>query len=299
MRQIVLSCLTLFMLAACSEPAVREDAAYAMGTTVQVKVYAESFPSKHSNAVFGEIYRVGDLFENPDPYDLEVGRVLRVGEQMERATEGAFSTRLGALISLWGFDSADSRTSREPPSKTQIQRALGKRELNLYGLSKGYAIDRAAQKLRDLGYKNFVISAGGDVYVAGKRGDRNWRVAVRHPRYPQRILGHMKVKGPLALATSGDYQNYFVFEGVWFHHLLNAKTGYPARQFQQVTIMADGALMADALATALFVSGGVMHKEAFEDVGVMIMDDKGRLILNPVMKNKIVINEDAEPAHAP
>ncbi len=195
--------------------------------------------------------------------------VLAESLRWARRTAGAFDPTVAPLLDLWdvlqgphpppeplAVEAARSRVGWErialdPKARTVD---LGRTEVDLGGIAKGWAIDRAAEALRAAGAKGFIVNAGGDLYVAGTRGDRPWRVGIQHPRDPGRFL---RVVAPAegALVTSGDYERFYEWEGRRIHHILDPRTGYPAPGCQSVTVWAPTATDADALSTAVFVLG--------------------------------------------
>jgi thiamine biosynthesis lipoprotein len=261
-----------------------------MGTTVIIKVYAEKFPAADRDALVKELRHMEDVFKRADTNDGEVRYLLREAERYEKASQGAFSPYVGALVRLWGFDREDAAFSRPPPAEADIRAALAKRELNLYALAKGYTVDHLARRLERMGYQHYIVNAGGDLVAKGSKGAVPWRVDVRHPRFTHRTLGQLKVDGKLAVATSGDYQNYFVHENVWYHHLLDARTGQPARRYQAVTVIANSVMEADALATAIFVSEGVIDLSHLRDPAVMVTTQDNRQVMTPAFQKRFITN---------
>ncbi len=185
-----------------------------------------------------------------------------------RRTGGAFDPTVAPLLDLWDFlagphppppsgDLAEAlaRTGwhrvRLDPDRQRID--LGGTRIDLGGIAKGYAVDRAVDALRSAGARDFLVDAGGDLYVAGTKGGRPWRIAIQHPRADR----YLRIVEPLegALVTSGDYERFFEWDGRRYHHILDPRTGRPARGCQSVTVWAPAAADADALATAVFVLG--------------------------------------------
>jgi len=121
--------------------------------------------------------------------------------------------------------------------------------IDLGGIAKGYAVDRARDLFRRAGVKDFLINAGGDLWAEGKnpRGEP-WRVGIQNPR-GEGILRVLSLSGK-AVATSGDYQRFFLWEGRRYHHLLSPFTGYPFPFWTSMTVEAESCIKADALATA-------------------------------------------------
>jgi len=210
----------------------------------------------------------------------DVHRLLHESVAIGRATGGAFDCTIGAVKALWPFDEENA----VPPSAAAIAAALplvddvlirftentaylpksGMR-VDLGGVAKGLAIDRAVAALRRAGIKAGIVDAGGDLRILGAHPARpQWGVGVRHPRAGLSTLFAALRIDSLAVATSGDYERYFEYEGVQYHHLLNPQTGTPARGAVSVTIKAPTAVLADAYATAVFVMGPEAGMELIE-----------------------------------
>ncbi len=146
-------------------------------------------------------------------------------------------------------------------------------------------MDRAIGVLRENGISRAIVNAGGDLYFLGKPLERDfWRVGLKHPRKEGEVLGLIKVRDG-AVATSGDYQKYFILQGKRFCHIINPATGRPAQSTLSVTVIAREAMRADALATALFVLGserGLKLASRLEGVETIIVheDDSGEMAIS-------------------
>ena len=152
--------------------------------------------------------------------------------------------------------------------------------LGLGGVAKGHALDRSAAALREQGLTDFAISAGGQIYAAGQKSDRPWRVAIRDPRGVTDGWFGMVEAGDASVSTSGDYERFFEVDGERYHHILDPATGQPARGLRSATVVAADAALADALSTALVVMGpdrGMPLVEALDDVEAVLVDDGGRV----------------------
>jgi thiamine biosynthesis lipoprotein len=189
--------------------------------------------------------------------------------KLEEKTGGAFNIRIGPITDLWGFHTEHPRlpstleiTDVLPLVKGAIYFAgnsclLGKTgmKLDLGGIAKGYGVDLTMDYLLERGIKSGIVEAGGDLRAFGNRGKgRFWHIGIRHPRKLEELYATLKV-GECAVATSGDYQQYFELEGKRYHHIIDPETGYPSNQCVSVTVIAQNCIEADALATALFVMG--------------------------------------------
>ncbi len=173
--------------------------------------------------------------------------------------------------------------------------------LGLGGLAKGWGVDRAVERLRALGLKSFFVQAGGDLYAAGRRGDRPWRVGIRDPRGgPDDTLGLAEVEDA-AFSTSGDYERWFEVEGVRYHHIVDPRTCEPARASRQSTVLARTASDAEILTKATFILGGDAGLELAErnGAGAIIVDAAGGIAVSRSLAGRVAWTErGAEAARA-
>ncbi|MCK4585670.1 FAD:protein FMN transferase [candidate division WOR-3 bacterium] len=215
--------------------------------------------------------------------------ILRKSKYLSEITDGAFDITVGLLENIWGF----REDKPHLPDKVEITDALSKigykdiilkdstaslkkegMVIDLGGVSKGYAVDRAVELLKKEGVKSGIVDAGGDLKVFGRKPDgRKWLIGIRDPEKPGAIIKRISIdKG--AVATSGNYERYFIRDGKRYHHIMNPKTGYPATSCVSVTIIAKEAMISDALATGIFVLGpekGMILIEKLADVEGIIM----------------------------
>jgi thiamine biosynthesis lipoprotein len=147
---------------------------------------------------------------------------------------------------------------------------------------------------------NFLIQAGGDMYVAGLHDGRPWRVGIRDPRGPvDRSFAALDLSEG-AVSTSGDYERFFVHGGRRYHHILNPATGEPARGARSVTIVANTSILADALSTGVFVMGpsrGLALVERLPGVEGVIVSDQNVVSVSSGLKGRLI--ELAQPTDSP
>ena len=125
--------------------------------------------------------------------------------------------------------------------------------IDLGAIAKGYAVDQAVKRLKELGVQSALVNAGGNVYCLGKKGSRKWHIGVRHPRKPDEIVFYLDLENQAA-ATSGDYEQLFILDKKRYSHIIDPKTGYPVdNKIASVTIIAPDAAASDGLSTAVFV----------------------------------------------
>ncbi len=197
--------------------------------------------------------------------DLEA--VLLQANTMRTRTEGAFTPAILPLSLLWrpprtqvpeavaieAALEAVSRAEVRVPSTGWGEVATTTR-LDFGGIAKGYAVDRAVQSLRAAGVTDGIVDAGGDLRLLGSRGGQPWRIGIPNPDHPQQIARVLHLRDA-AVATSGGYERFFVVDGVRYHHIVDPRTGYPARSTTSFTVVLRDGTSADAAATAGFVLG--------------------------------------------
>ena len=238
----------------------------------------------------------------------EVRDVLKTARQVSEWTGGKFDVTFGALSGLWKFDhdqdnvvpDMDEVRRRLPLidyRAVQIDDAAGTVFLarkgmfaHLGGIGKGYAIDRGADILRRRGFRDFMIQAGGDIYVAGLRDGRPWRLGIQDPRGP---ANHSFAELDLSdgtFSTSGDYERFFMKDGRRYHHILDPAVGEPARLSRSVTIVANRGVIADGLSTGVFILGpsaGMALVERLPDVEGVIVSAKNEVLISSGLRDRV------------
>ncbi len=229
----------------------------------------------------------------PVPADLRA--VIRRGIEIGQRTDGAFDITWAALWGLWDFRAVTPQV----PADAEIERRAGLVDFRLVeiddeagtvylpragmliglgGIAKGYALDVSARGLRERGFDSFLISAGGQMMLGGRRGDRPWRVGVRDPRgAPDDFFAFIETTG-VSISTSGDYERYFIRDGIRYHHILDPRTGRPSRGPRSATVISADATLADALSTALMILGtdrGLALAESWAGVEAVVVDARG------------------------
>lgn len=200
--------------------------------------------------------------------DEETAGIIDFGARLHAASGGRFDLTAGVLRRAWDFRAARVPAPAEIDALLplvgwpQVQwdgRSIALpragMEIDLGGLGKEYAADRAATLLQAAGVRHALVNLGGDVRVLGGRPDGSaWTLGIRHPRETAAFLGSVALRDG-ALATSGDYERGFNADGRRFHHLLDARTGWPAEGWQSVSVVAPACLAAGALATLAMLMG--------------------------------------------
>jgi thiamine biosynthesis lipoprotein len=317
--------------------ALVERTKLAMGSELRVSAWTTDEPRALSafEEVFYEFDRLENLMsvwregsdvlrlnaaagEHPVPVSEEVRDVLRLASEAGDLTGGKFDITFGALSDLWKFDHDQDNRIPDPAevrkrlplidykavdvdgrSGTAFIAHKGMR-VHLGGIGKGYAVDRGVDTLHRRGINDFMIQAGGDLYVSGQHGDRPWRVSIRDPRGPaDKSFAALDLSNG-TFSTSGDYERAFLKDGRRYHHIIDPDLGEPARGCRSVTLVTERAVLADALATGVFILGpknGMALIERLPGVEGVIVSDTNEVLVSSGLRDRLIML--APPTDAP
>lgn len=273
------------------EPLTRTD--FLMDTVITLKIYNRQDEEVLDKAIdrLKEIENkmsvtlasshVSKINENagtrPVKVDEEVYRVIKKAKEFAYITKGAYDPTIGPLVELWNIRD-DVKLERESiPSPEEIKEAqelvdyrdlellednrvfLNRKgmKIDLGGIAKGYAADEVRKVFLEEGVQSAIIDLGGDVYLMGEKDLKDyWKIGIQDPfKANGNYLGILKIKDK-SIVTSGSYERYFVHKGHKYHHIIDPKTGYPAKgNLMAVSIISNESIEGDALATALFITG--------------------------------------------
>ena len=310
-------------------PRVVERVGVAMGSELRLTTWAEDETAARTafDAVFAEFERLeaqmstwrqgsdvlrinaaaGDHAVQVAP---DVRDVLHQARQISEWTEGTFDVTFGALTDVWKFDHDQDNTI--PPDEairarlplidyrqieiddragTVVLKRTGMK-IHLGGIGKGYAVEHAVSILRRAGLRDFMIQAGGDLYVGGHKDGRPWRLGINDPRGPEGKSFASLDLSDSTFSTSGDYARFFMKDGVRYHHILDPATGQPARLCRSVTIVSDSPVMADAIAKGVFILGpekGMALVERLPKLGAVIVTATNEVLVSSGLKDKFVL----------
>ncbi len=267
----------------CSQPGESRQL-YAMDTVMTLTVWSDS-AEELLDAAEKEINSLQLLFD-PDDDNSEVwainhtegqvllssdmAQVLDTAQRVSRLTDGAFDVTIGAVTRAWGLRSGEYRvpsgeeltslletvgSDRLKVNGSVLRRREGT-EIELGGIAKGYASQKIATMLREAGVSSAIIDLGGNIQVLGSKPDGSaYRIAVTDPFDTQAYIGYLDLRDT-AVVTSGSYLRNFTLDGVFYHHIIDPKTGSPADSgLAAVSVVCEDAALADGLSTALFVMG--------------------------------------------
>jgi FAD:protein FMN transferase len=327
-RFLAIVAILLFTSCHGKEPLYQEQG-YVFGTLVEVSIYGES-ESRAKQAVsevMQEFQRLHDMLHAWQPSELskmntafatgkseaispELAYILQDATRLSQQSQGLFNPAIGGLVQLWGFHADEFKPVL--PDKKQIAkwvaanpqmsdimfvsgRAMSKNKsvrVDLGGYAKGYALDRAAELLRNQGIRNALINIGGNVLAQGKHGDRPWRVGIQHPR-KSGALAILDLNDGEAIGTSGDYQRYFIVGNTRYCHLIDPRSGYPVQGVQAVTVLARGThagVLSDADSKPLFISGVEGWRAAATRMGIsdaMLVDGQGEIHITAGLQKRL------------
>ncbi|WP_341663108.1 FAD:protein FMN transferase [Vibrio sp.] len=296
---------SLFIIAGCEKPVDQVHlSGPTMGTTYNIKyIVAEGQPTpdvvqKEVDRLLEQVndqmstYRTDSelsLFnqsESSQPFEVspQTATVVKEAIRLNNLTLGALDVTVGPLVNLWGF--GPEARPEVVPSDNELEKrkaetgiehlsvngnALSKDIPNLYvdlsTIAKGWGVDVVADYIQSQGIENYMVEVGGEMRLKGvNREGVKWRIAIEKPTVDERAIQEIIEPGDMAIATSGDYRNYFEKEGVRYSHIINPQTGKPINhKVVSVTVLDKSSMTADGLATGLMVLG--------EDKGMKVAND--------------------------
>ena len=288
--------MVLPFVAACEGERLYVISGPIMGTSYTIKMVGVDLDQgKLAGVIEKELLRINGLMSTydehselsrfnrspvliPFPVSVEVMEVLKLSSEIHKHSRGAFDVTAGPLVNLWGFGPTKTRDlsyQNRVPGDEEIEAARRRtgfellqldgnhlyKKADLYvdlsAIAKGYAVDQLALILEEKHVTDYLIEIGGELRAHGQN-DRggNWVIAVERPDDLSRSLLRTLPLHDMAMATSGDYRNYFEVEGVRYSHTIDPRTGRPVtHSVASVTVLSSSAAVADGYATAINVLG--------------------------------------------
>lgn len=310
---------------------------HAMGTNVSVWFWTdrEADAAKASQALFDEMKRLdkemttwlpdSDLSkinaaagDKPVKVSDETIQVIERALDISKRSNGVFDITVQAFHGLWKFD---EDMDGSLPDQAEVKKRLAligwkdivvnhakktvflKRKgmaITLGGIAKGYAVDKCVALLKSKGFKDFMVQAGGDMYIAGSKGNDPWIVGIRDPRGAKESMFASAPIKDHSFSTSGDYERGFVKDGVRYHHILDPRTGEPATESRSVTIRAKDAFTADAWSKVMFIDGPEVGKQIIkdnklDDFEVVWVDKTNHVVKTPGIEKDLRMIKDPTP----
>ena len=330
-----------FLLAGCVPPNIHTYSKNLMGTIWEIAIVnKDALPAKNAaEEIFTETGRIEKIMSLRDPkselnyinskagtgpvkVSQDMLKILKVSLLVSEISDGVFDLSIGPVVKLWGFAGGENKVPSETEIKTahalvgykMIKVDWGKKEitldkkgmiLDLGGVAKGYALDCARPIFKKYGITDMMINAGGQVYVTGhnQRG-KDWKIGIVNPRQKDSFIGTV-AESNKCIATSGDYEHFFIANGELYHHIFNPNNSYPARDTVSATIILNAedfeypSTMADALTKAVFIGGqrkGLEYCAKVKNTGAIIFykSKNGALetLVSDNLKGKVIFNEN-------
>ncbi len=213
--------------------------------------------------------------------------VIKQSLDYSKTSGGLFDVTILPLVKVWGFDSKEFKK----PSPGEIEDARAcvgwdkvmltdsggecslrflkpDMQIDLGGIAKGYICDKVCELFSNAGLKDFIVNIGGNICSRGvSRKRQPWVIGVRNPRDRSEIIEQIVLDNE-ATATSGDYERYFIDEGIRYSHILNPRTGYPVQGVIAVTVVAATGVLADAASTIMFLTPRGEREDMFKKIGL-------------------------------
>jgi thiamine biosynthesis lipoprotein len=304
--RIILVALIIPVVSGCSKPLYQESE-FRMGSFIEVI----SRDPRASSIVFAEFKRLEGIFNLYDEtselsrlnasgsmvVSPELFDILKKSKRFYELTDGAFDVTVAPLALLWKKAISKKQLPKDADVKTALTsvgsdyiyldeklslvRLLKEGlHIDLGGIAKGYAVDRAVTKLKEAHINSALVNAGGNMFCLGENGRKPWSVGIQNPRKEGEVLEKLVLRGK-GVSTSGDYEQFFIFQNRRYSHIIDPKTGYPAgRGVISATLIASDATTADALSTACVVLGlksSIELLKRFPDVKAKLIDEQGKI----------------------
>ena len=290
---------------------------YLMGTEFQISAFHTSIDSckKGLYYAFREVERIEQVTSNyrdssevsyvnrnaafePVKVSDELFELIIRSIYYSEKYQGLFDVTVGPLTDYWGFNS-DHPIETEPDKKIidsllqfvnykfikldSVNKTISFLKtgvnLDLGGIAKGYALDKASELLRSKGINNFLINGGGDIFVSGHKGDGSkWLVGIKNPRDEKKLLATIEASG-ICIATSGDYERFRIINGKRYHHIFNPHDGFPAPLTQSSSVIIDNCEEGVVLSKYFFIQG-IEKVKSFKDkenIPYFIVDSNGKI----------------------
>lgn len=289
---ILLSCLLLLMCS-CHQRSVIHIESQAFGTMYSINCFSNSSSDDSKqlrpqiDSLLSDLSHTFSIFDTNSiiyrwnkgesvPLNEDFLKVLRLSKTISAITDGAFDCTVQPLVQLWGFGKDGVRHTVGEDTLATVREFVGfqlvdlqgdsilrkepRVQLNFNAVAKGYAVDKVADWLVGHGYADCLVEIGGEVAARGSKNGKPWKVGIQVPTKTADGARESFETIPLpdhrAVATSGNYRNYFEEDGVRYTHILDPRTGQPERtNLLSVTVVAPDCATADAYATAFMVLG--------------------------------------------
>ncbi len=308
-------------------PKPYKETQFLMDTIVEITAYGPN-AEQGVAAAFAEFQRLHTLTNNFDEnsqlskinqmagkskvlVDPDLMQIIVFSQEVSEKLGDSFDITVGPLTKLWGI----GHKGEYIPSQAEIDKVLPLvnyhlvqldpanhtvylpkegMSLDLGGIAKGYATDKAIEILKAKGITSALVNAGGDVRVIGNKPDgKPWRIGVQNPRQDDGISAKLALSQWDTMETSGDYQRFIMKDGIRYSHILNPRTGWQPREVASVTMVNNSSTYGDILSKPIFVLGvakGLEILKQFPGTEVVIVTMDGKIIVTPGLEGKIELS---------
>lgn len=327
----IFSFVSFLLLAAnmlCAQIQMHKDTLL-MGSRFDITIVDKDSASAEKNIekVISEISRIENLISEwrpdtqisevnrnagirPVKVDKEVFELTKRALYFSKMTDGAFDISIAAMDRIWKFDGS----MEEMPSVEAIKKSIEKvgyqnieldsihstiflklpgMKIGFGATGKGYAAEKGKQLMLSLGINSGIVNASGDMAVWGTQSDgKPWKIGIVSPFKSGEILKVLSSKDSTSVVTSGDYQRFVEFDGKYYSHIINPKTGFPANGLRSVTVIGPNAETANGISTSIMVLGkekGLKFIKKFPDYSCLLITDKDNVIctdIQNILKHK-------------
>lgn len=327
-KNIIILIIMIIGIVSCTigcsnkEPITRDT--YMMGTIIQLKVYGKNAKKAIDEAIvkINEIENkmsvniaasdINKINENAGIKETKVSEetfsVVKKAVEYSELTEGAFDPTIEPIVKLWGIGTERARV----PANQEISKAVGlinykdinldnenlsikinkkNQAIDLGGIAKGYAADEINKIFTQNNIKHAFVSLGGNVFVKGNKTDgQKWNVGIQDPfKERNEYIGIVSVANK-SIVTSGNYERYFIKDGIRYHHIFDPSTGYPSENgVVSVTIISDKSIDGDALSTSMYILGVEKGKKIIEKLdgidAIFVTEDKNIYVTSGILED--------------
>lgn len=286
---LLVICLSLGLFTSCNLWGDVHEYGIIYGTTYEIKLKGENANDAYqdikamieeielllsASIESSDIYRINhsELHSPIEISDLAI-EMFKMSKEAYKLTDGAFNAAIYPLVELWGFSHSSNFQENEPPEISEINalieycsfdyfeldeenktitRLSDKAKLDLGGIAKGYAVQKAIDIANSYEIKSAIINIGGNVGIIGD----TIKVGIKSPRNSDEVFCSFDMDNAYSVATSGDYERYYIYEETRYHHIIDPVTGAPADNgVIGVSIVSNNGAMTDIFSTAIFVMG--------------------------------------------
>ena len=297
MRRLLFIACSLLLLVSCAQKEYRQNTNFVFGTIYNITYQSDRDLQQEIEA---ELMKVDGEFSMFNPQstvarinsgDSTVERsemfneIYQLAQTVSKETDGAFDITVAPLVNAWGFGFKHEQL----PTPKQVDSLLQLRnQMDFSAIAKGYGCDVVARLLESHGIHNYMVEIGGEVVVSGKnaKGD-DWHIGITKPTEDSlNVEGEMQTVLSItdhAMATSGNYRNFYYQGGRKYAHTIDPRTGYPVQHsLLSATVLAENCATADAYATSFMVLGvegakAVLARHPELMAYLIYTDEKGQL----------------------